>query len=177
MRLISFALTTDQVRAQTKTQTRRLGWEHAKVGDRLRGVRKVQGRRKDEPLVDLAIVEITAVRTERLCDISADDLAREGFPGMSAQDFALKFPCEPTAEVTVIDFKYLDDEVVLDVANGWAPEYVAALLDNVKAGKHKPGTVDAVNAAVKRARAATNDRKGADPSEWPKDLRVQEMPK
>ena len=96
---------------------------------------------------------------------------------MSAQDFALKFPCEPTAEVTVIDFKYLDDEVVLDVANGWAPEYVAALLDNVKAGKHKPGTVDAVNAAVKRARAATNDRKGADPSEWPKDLRVQEMPK
>lgn len=151
MRLISFALTAEQVLAQTKTQTRRIGWKHAKVGDRLRGVRKVQGRRKDEPLVDLAIVEITAVRRERLCDISAEDLAREGFPGMSAEDFAAKFPCEPEAEVTVIDFEYLDSEVLGWLAVGVSAEGVACLLDDVKPGRHKSGTVDAVNAAVKRA--------------------------
>ncbi len=112
MRLISFALTCDQVLAQTKTQTRRLGWRFAKVGDRLRGVRKVQGRGPNEPIVDVAIVEITAIRRERLDAITPEDLVREGFPELTPAGFCQLFPCEPSDEVTVVDFCYLDREVL-----------------------------------------------------------------
>lgn len=151
MRLISFALTTDQVLAQTKTQTRRIGWRFAKVGDRLRGVRKVQGRRKDEPLVDVAIVEITAVRRERLDAITPEDLAREGFPELTPAGFCELFPCEPSDEVTVIDFRYLDGEVTGRLADGTMQDGAASIsevrdaalwLDGVK--RPKAGTLDAV---------------------------------
>ena len=46
MRLISFMLTKGQILAQTKTQTRRVGSERLKPGDRLRGVLKCQARRR-----------------------------------------------------------------------------------------------------------------------------------
>lgn len=166
MRLISFALTCDQVLAQTKTQTRRLGWDgclggtgaRVQVGDRLRGVRKVQGRRKGEPLVDVAIVEITAIRRERLDGITSEDLAREGFPELTPAGFCQLFPCEPSDEVTVIDFRYLDRSLVdfmikADRGGSWADRmgHAARFLDKqnprtARGGltKPKPGTLDAV---------------------------------
>ena len=50
------------------------------VVNKLRGVLKSQGRRRDEPLVDLAIVEVVAVRRERLDLIDGAGLDAEGFP-------------------------------------------------------------------------------------------------
>jgi hypothetical protein len=57
MRIISFALTVPQVLDRTKDQTRRLGWRQAKPGMRLRGVKKAMGRKPDQALEDIALVE------------------------------------------------------------------------------------------------------------------------
>lgn len=48
MRNMSFALTTDQILAGTKTVTRRLGWLRLQPGDHLRPVRKCMGLRPGE---------------------------------------------------------------------------------------------------------------------------------
>jgi len=159
MRLISFMLTERQIRERTKTQTRRLGWKTVKVGDRLRGVLKCQGRSRKcpgcdgvgwvwttlpsaeiaqikcvdctgrgkivEPLVDLAIVEVTAARRERLDAITPADVIAEGFPDLVDPDrlnvidirfehpdfvsmFCEHMKCLPSTEVTVIEFKYVE---------------------------------------------------------------------
>jgi hypothetical protein len=42
-----------------------------------------EGRRPGEPLVRIAEVQVVSVRRERLGDITADEAAREGFPGMT----------------------------------------------------------------------------------------------
>lgn len=113
-RLISFSMTEAQVRDRSKTVTRRLGWRWAKPGDVLRGVRKVMGRKKGEPLVDLALVRVVSARREPLCAITEDDVAREGYPGKSPWWFIGKFmqamQCAIDTEVTRIEFEYVDQE-------------------------------------------------------------------
>lgn len=161
MRVISFALTAAQIRARTKTETRRLGWEHVRVGDKLRGVLKSQGRRRDEPLVDLAIVEVVAVRRERLDLIDGAGLDAEGFPpvpGDTIEDrrarFVALFPIDGCDPVRVIVFRNIDDDVADRVLRlGHPIELVAADLDRVKLDRVKPGTIAAVRAAVARAKA------------------------
>lgn len=129
-RLISVALTEQAVRERRKSVTRRLGWwtdkrgrRLLKPGDRLTLVRKSQGRHRPdgtvEPLVRLAEVEVVDVRREPLADmwLQAGETAREGFPEWSATRF-IKFFCEqmrcdPETEVTRIEFRYLDGEVVI----------------------------------------------------------------
>ena len=87
-RLMSVAFTEAQVRARTKTVTRRKGWWTDKAGrrlvvpgDRLTLCRKVMGRRRRdgdvEPLVRICDVEVVAVRRERLGDITAADVAAD----------------------------------------------------------------------------------------------------
>ncbi len=44
-RLMSVALTTDQVRSRQKTVTRRAGWTMLRAGDQLTVCPKVRGRR------------------------------------------------------------------------------------------------------------------------------------
>ena len=44
MKRISFTLTISQVRGQTKTITRRLGWDSLNVGDRLQPIEKGSSR-------------------------------------------------------------------------------------------------------------------------------------
>lgn len=86
MRNISFALTTPQFRAGTKTVTRRLGWRGLKVGDVLCAVEKGQGLKKGEKVKRLGVIEIVNVRREKLRrviddpDYGARECAREGFP-------------------------------------------------------------------------------------------------
>lgn len=112
-RLMSVALTEDQVRARKKTVTRRLGWKFLDPGDRVTLCRKVMGRKKGEPLVRVCDVEIVDVRRERLWDITQEDVEREGFPAWSPLDF-VEFFCEhmktyPKVQVTRIEWRYLDD--------------------------------------------------------------------
>jgi hypothetical protein len=89
MRSMSFALTTDQVRARTKTVTRRLGWTFLKAGDRIRAVVRCHGK---------------------------GELMREGFD-MLPHSFASFFMeshrgCTLDSEVTRIEFAYEDDVAI-----------------------------------------------------------------
>lgn len=121
-RLISFALTEPQVRNRSKTQTRRLGWQNAKVGERLTGCRQVMGRRRKDgtvdPLVRITDVEVVSVRRERLDAITPKDVAAEGFPGWTPAKFVDFFcrsmKCTPDTEVTRIEFAYLDGDEPVD---------------------------------------------------------------
>src|SRR5690606_7983375 len=73
-RLMSVSLTEQAVLERRKTVTRRLGWKFLKRGDRLTLCRKVMGRKKGEPLVRLAEVEVVDVRREPLWNISRGDV-------------------------------------------------------------------------------------------------------
>lgn len=113
-RLMSVALTEAAVVNRTKTVTRRLGWRHLEVGERLTLCRKVMGRRPGEPLVRLAEVYVWGLRRERLEDMPLDDLAREGFPQWTTvrqfvEFFCIHMRCPPETEVTRIEWRYLDE--------------------------------------------------------------------
>ena len=127
---MSVTLTEQAVAERRKTETRRLGWLTLKPGDHLQLCRKVMGRKRAdgtvEPLVRVAMVEVTDVRRERLDAITDEAVEREGFePGdLTAWDdrpphtvgpsgcfvrfFTASMRCEPTTEVTVITWRYLD---------------------------------------------------------------------
>lgn len=112
-RLMSVALTQPQVVARSKTVTRRLGWLMLKQGDHLTLCKKVQGRKKGEPLVRITDVEVLSVRRERLDAITRAEVDAEGFPRLSPAEFIAFFcgshkGCEPGTEVTRIEWRYLD---------------------------------------------------------------------
>lgn len=119
-RLMSVAYTEDAVVERRKTVTRRKGWTFAKPGDRLTLCRKVMGRKKGEPLVRLAEVEIVSVRRERLSLIldqgsayGPSEMVAEGFPGMDPVEFYTRYFVEEQGfqygdVVTRIEWRYLD---------------------------------------------------------------------
>ncbi|WP_232330806.1 hypothetical protein [Nocardia fusca] len=114
-RLMSVALTEPQVRARSKTVTRRMGWHVLRPGDRLTLCRKVMGRRRGEPLVRIVDVRVLAVRRERLDEITSDEVLAEGFPEMTPAEFVEFFcgthkGCTPESTVTRIEWRYLDQE-------------------------------------------------------------------
>ena len=109
---MSVALTERQVRDQTKTVTRRLGWQNLRPGDILTLCGKIMGRRRGEPVVRIVDVEIMSVRRERLAAITPNDVIAEGFPDMSPAQFVEFFTsahrdCYPHSEVTRIEWRYL----------------------------------------------------------------------
>lgn len=113
-RLMSVAFTEQQVRDRTKTVTRRNGWKFIEPGDRLTLCRKVMGRKPGEPLDRIVDVEVVAASREPLSAITADEVAREGFPGMEPTEFVRRFFVDaqglsPDAEVTRIQWRYLDE--------------------------------------------------------------------
>jgi hypothetical protein len=114
-RLMSVSFTEQQVRDRSKTVTRRKGWANLEPGDFLTLCRKVMGRRKGEPLVRIVDVEVVSVRREPLSAITADDVAREGFPGMFPVEFVRRFFVEAQRmhvddEVTRVEWRYRDGE-------------------------------------------------------------------
>ena len=121
-RLMSVAFTEQAVRDRTKTVTRRKGWQFAKPGDRITLCRKVMGRKKGEPLERICDVVLHSVTREPLSDLLRTDIsnnegevAREGFPGMSPEEFIQRFFVEaqgmsPEDVVTRIEWRYLDPE-------------------------------------------------------------------
>lgn len=119
MRHISFALTTPQIRNRSKTVTRRIGWRFLKPGDLLQPVEKVMGFKKGETLTPIGgPIRVVDVRRERLERLEAESIAgqaecrAEGFPHLSPMEFVAMFcashRCFPTAEVTRIEFEYVD---------------------------------------------------------------------
>jgi hypothetical protein len=115
MRLMSFALTTEQVRQQTKTVTRRLGWASLKPGTLLQPVVKGMGLRKGEhPEKIGGPIRVVSVRREWLYEIEQqpEDCAREGFPDLTPSGFLQMFcrhnGCGDGERVTRIEFAYTE---------------------------------------------------------------------
>ena len=86
-RNMSFALTTEQFKARTKTVTRRFGWRFLKPGDIVYGVEKAMGLKKGEKIKHLGLIRIVSIRSEPLCFITVEDCKKEGFPEMDPSDF------------------------------------------------------------------------------------------
>jgi hypothetical protein len=116
MRNMSFMLTGDQIRARTKTVTRRLGWLALQRGDLIAACRKCMGLKKGERVERLAVLKVISVAREPLIDIDRYDpgeCAAEGFPQMSPAEFVDFFcashrGCKPSTVITRIEFAYLD---------------------------------------------------------------------
>jgi hypothetical protein len=113
MRNISFAITKQQVKARTKTVTRRVGWHDLKPGTILQGVEKAQGLKKGEKVKPLCKVRVVSVTPTTLLQLTEEDVVREGFPGMSLDEFVTMFckshkGCTPATEITRIEFEYVD---------------------------------------------------------------------
>lgn len=117
-RLMSMALTVDAVLRREKNQTRRDGWWRDKngnqilcAGDLVTLCKKVRGRRAGEPLEILDTVTVVDVRREPLAAITPADVAGEGFPDWTTQQF-IDFFCAshrgvtPDTEVTRIEWIY-----------------------------------------------------------------------
>lgn len=141
-RLMSVALTTPQVIARSKTVTRRDGWRFLKPGDRLTLCPKVMGFRRGEHPERIVDVEILSVRRERLDEITAADVAAEGFPGQTPAWFVGFFcdshkGCTPASEVTRVEWRYLDgppSPASRSVRQACPPETEASVPVSVAAG-------------------------------------------
>lgn len=110
-RLMSVALTTEQVRARQKTVTRRAGWKVLKPGDLVTLCPKVRGRRAGEPLERIVTVEVVSTRRERLDSITPEDVIAEGFPNMTPAQFIDFFAAThrgvtASTEITRIQWQY-----------------------------------------------------------------------
>lgn len=114
-RNISFALTTPQFIAGTKTVTRRIGWKGLQPGTVLMAVEKSQGLKKGETVKRLGQIKVVSVEREKLRrmiderDYGRREVVREGFPQMTAKGFVEFFSdannCDPhEAIVTRIEF-------------------------------------------------------------------------
>lgn len=111
MRNISFALTTEQIRNQTKTVTRRLGWRTLKPGTLLQPIVKGQGLKKGEQVETIdGPIRVVAVDRVVLGDIALSDVHREGFPHLTKPAFIRFFKqangCRRDTKVTRIQFEY-----------------------------------------------------------------------
>jgi hypothetical protein len=110
-RMMSFAMTTEQVRRHIKTVTRRLGWKFLKPGDILWAVEKAQGLKKGEKVKRICLIRVVSCRDEPLDKITAADCILEGFPEMSPSDFVDMFcaanKCVPHKSVNRIKFEYI----------------------------------------------------------------------
>ena len=114
MRNMSFSLTTDAVRSQTKTVTRRFGWWFLRPGDLVQPVEKGMGLRKGERVKPIGPpVRIVATRAEPLNAITPEDVVREGFPDMTPDEFVdmlcRHYRCAPDRVVNRIEFEYCNE--------------------------------------------------------------------
>lgn len=112
---MSFALTTAQILARTKTVTRRTGWTFLKPGDLIQAVEKGMGLKKGEKVRRLAVLRVLDVRQEPLDRIRQNmaDCDREGFPELYPVEFVSMFcrthkGCTPDTVVTRIEFEYTE---------------------------------------------------------------------
>jgi hypothetical protein len=92
-RNMSFAKTTEQIRARTKTVTRRFGWANLKPGDIVNAVEQSQGLKKGERVVILGQLRIKDVRVEPLNRLlhesgyGRNEVNKEGFPELPVYMF------------------------------------------------------------------------------------------
>jgi hypothetical protein len=107
---MSFSITKSQMYERRKSVTRRLGWWFLRPGDVVMAVEKARGLKQGEHIKQIFPIEILSVRTERLANITQDDLTLEGFPEMTGTEFVKMFctthkGCTPETPVNRIEFR------------------------------------------------------------------------
>jgi hypothetical protein len=119
VRNMSFRMTTEQVKNQTKTVTRRVGWAFLKPGDLVQPIVKGQGLKKGETVQKIGgPIRIEKVTGEWMSDFlrrpdAQEECRREGFSRMTPQEFYRMFRrshADPGADdlrVTRIEFSYV----------------------------------------------------------------------
>lgn len=118
MRNMSFALTTPQIRARTKSVTRRLGWMDLRPRTELQAIVKGQGLKKGEHPEKICVIRVKSVRREPLMAMlegstyGAVEVVKEGFPNMTPRQFVETF-CDHHGvtydkPITRIEFEYVD---------------------------------------------------------------------
>jgi len=111
---MSFFYTQDQIRNQSKTVTRRLGWRSLQPGDILNACEKCQGLKKGEKIVNICQIRVISTREEQLHEITANDVKLEGFADMYVATFVTMFmeemKCRFDTLVNRIEFEYLNNE-------------------------------------------------------------------
>lgn len=115
MKNISFWLTKEQFLDGSKDVTRRLGWIHAKEGDRVMACEKCQGLGRGGEMVRFGPIEWVNVRREKLSAMITEaaygqvEARREGFPQLTGEEFVKMFcrhmKCDPGDLVTRLEFK------------------------------------------------------------------------
>lgn len=105
-------LTREQMLDRTKTVTRRLGWKNLRPGTRLLAVERCQGIKPGQTVEIFGEIEVVSVRRERLDAIDSRDCTREGFPGMTRDQFVEMFcnhmTASPGTEITRIEFRHVE---------------------------------------------------------------------
>jgi hypothetical protein len=111
--------------AGSKDVTRRMRWEWAAPGLYLLAVSKSQGLAPGESAEIFGVVQIVDVRREPLNAITADDVRREGFPGMSPAGFVSMsyshMGAKPFDLVRRIEFLHVDPMRVAGVREHLTP--------------------------------------------------------
>lgn len=113
-RSMSFFLTTAQIRDESKSVTRRLGWSNLKPGQLFWAVEKAQGLKKGEKLKRLKLLRCLKNDAVALDGptLTIADVAREGFPDLSPVEFVAMFcksmACKPETVVQRIEFEYVE---------------------------------------------------------------------
>ena len=126
MRNMSFFLTTQQMRDETKDVTRRIGWKFLKPGDLVMACVKCQGLGKGGTIERIHPIEIVSVGEEELWEIhdrpirsarqnfvQYTETHREGFPEMTGMQFVMMFMkemnCKTSTLVNRIEFIHRKD--------------------------------------------------------------------
>jgi hypothetical protein len=111
-RNMSFAMTTPQFLARSKTVTRRFGWRFVKPGDVVCGVEKSRGLKRGEKIKRLGLIRIVSTRREPLGAITVAEMAPEGMSDTAPDDFVARlcrhYGVAPGTPVNRIEFEYLD---------------------------------------------------------------------
>lgn len=113
-RNMSFKLTTRQMRARTKTVTRRMGWWNVKPGEVIQACVQCQGLRKGQTIEVITRIRVLGARAEPLAAISLEECVREGFPELSPRQFMSLFmtanpKARPETIVNRIEFEYIEE--------------------------------------------------------------------
>ena len=112
MKNMSFSKTIPQMRARTKTVTRRKAWNSLKAGDRVQAVEKSMGLKRGERVIPIAVIEIVDVRQEPIYSVTYDDIRREGFPELTHSEFVTLvchvMKCKATDMCNRIEFMFVD---------------------------------------------------------------------
>lgn len=113
MKRMAFSMTLRQMRARTKTVTRRLGWwdegsDEPRVdpGEHVLAIQKGMGMKKGESQIWIHEIEIVQIGRERLDTITQEDCAAEGFPNLDPAGFVAMFGKPGQTIVTRIEFRH-----------------------------------------------------------------------